>query len=127
MRNRTFLRSDFPLGVPISPGHVRPPGHSGELREPLVFPRPAALFLNSFQPFWGSMRPVNTALCIRAKSFMGSDNGGRSVAIAYTLIETAKLNGIDPQAWLTDALDRIADHKINRIDELLPWRYHQAH
>jgi len=59
--------------------------------------------------------------------FMGSDNGGRSAAIAYTLIETAKLNGIDPQAWLTDALDRIADHKINRIDELLPWRYHQAH
>ena len=60
-------------------------------------------------------------------AFMGSDNGGRSVAIACTLTETAKLNGIDPQAWLTDALDRIADHKINRIDELLPWRYHQAH
>ena len=59
--------------------------------------------------------------------FMGSDSGGRSAAIAYTLIETAKLNGIDPQGWLTDALDRIADHKINRIDELLPWRYHQAH
>jgi len=42
---------------------------------------------------------------------------------AYTLIETAKLNGIDPQAWLTDVLSRIADHKINRIDELLPWFY----
>ena len=55
--------------------------------------------------------------------FMGSDNGGRSAAIAYTLIETAKLNGVDPQAWLTDVLSRIADHKINRIDELLPWRY----
>ena len=40
--------------------------------------------------------------------------------------ETVKLNGIDPQAWLTDALGRIADHKINRIYELLPWRYHQA-
>jgi len=52
--------------------------------------------------------------------FMGSDNGGRSAAIAYTLIETAKLNGVDPQSWLTDVL---ADHKINRIDELLPWRY----
>lgn len=57
--------------------------------------------------------------------FMGSDNGGRSAAIAYTLIETAKLNGIDPEAWLTDVLSRIADHKINRIDELLPWRYAQ--
>ena len=54
--------------------------------------------------------------------FMGSDNGGKSAAIAYTLIETAKLNGVDPQAWLTDTLTRIADHKINRIDELLPWR-----
>ena len=41
----------------------------------------------------------------------------------YNLIETAKLNGIDPQAWLTDVLGRIADHNITRIDELLPWRY----
>jgi hypothetical protein len=57
--------------------------------------------------------------------FMGSDRGGKSAAIAYTLIETAKLNGVDPQAWLTDTLGRIADHKINRIDELLPWRYAQ--
>jgi transposase len=40
--------------------------------------------------------------------------------------ETAKLNGVDPQAWLTDSLSRIADHKINRIDELLPWRYTQT-
>ena len=57
--------------------------------------------------------------------FMGADKGGKFAAIAYTLIETAKLNGIDPQAWLTYALSRIADHKINRIDELLPWRYGQ--
>ena len=57
--------------------------------------------------------------------FMGSDRGGKSAAIAYTLIETAKLNSVDPQAWLTDVLSRIADHKINRIDELLPWRYAQ--
>jgi len=53
--------------------------------------------------------------------FVGSQTGGKSAAIAYTLIETAKLNGIDPQAWLADTLARIADHKINRIDELLPW------
>ena len=46
-----------------------------------------------------------------------------AAAIAYTLIETAKLNGVDPQAWLTDVLGRIADHKITRINELLPWRY----
>jgi len=45
------------------------------------------------------------------------------VAIAYTLIETAKLNGVDPQAWLIDVLSRITEHKIIRLDELLPCRY----
>ena len=54
---------------------------------------------------------------------MSSKRGGQSAAIAYTLIETAKLDSVDPQAWLTDVLSRIADDKINRIDELLPWRY----
>jgi hypothetical protein len=56
---------------------------------------------------------------------MGSEGGGKSAAIAYTLIETAKLNGIDSQAWLADILSRTADHKITRLDELLPWRYVQ--
>lgn len=55
--------------------------------------------------------------------FVGSERGGKSAAIIYTLMETAKLNNIDPQAWLTDVLTRIADHKINKIDELLPWNY----
>ena len=50
---------------------------------------------------------------------MGSEGGGKSAAIAYTLIETAKLNDVDPQAWLTDVLSRIAEHKITRLDELL--------
>lgn len=68
-----------------------------------------------------SMRPI--ALGRKNYLFMGSEGGGTSAAIAYTLIETAKLNGVDPQAWLTDVLARIADHKINRIDDLLPWRY----
>ena len=45
------------------------------------------------------------------------------MAIAFALIETAKLNGVNPQAWLTDTLSGIAEHKINRIDELLPWNY----
>ena len=53
--------------------------------------------------------------------FVGSQTGGKSAAIAYTLIETAKLSGVDPQAWLADTLARIPDHKINRIDDLLPW------
>ena len=58
--------------------------------------------------------------------FVGSEGGGNAAAVAYTLIETAKLNGVDPQAWLTDVLGRIADHKITRIDELLPWHHPQA-
>jgi hypothetical protein len=58
--------------------------------------------------------------------FVGSKGGGKSAAVAYTLIETAKLNGVDPQAWLTDVLGRIADHKNPQIDELLPWRYAAA-
>jgi transposase len=44
----------------------------------------------------------------------------------YTLIETAKLNGLDPEAYLADVISRIADHPVARIDELLPWRW-QAH
>jgi transposase len=55
-----------------------------------------------------------------------TQRGGNAMAIAFTLIETAKLNGIDPQAWLTDVLGRIADHKITRLDELMPWRYAQT-
>ena len=55
--------------------------------------------------------------------FVGSPAGGRAAAVAYTLIETAKLNGVDPQAWLADTLARLPDHKITRIDELLPWRW----
>ena len=55
--------------------------------------------------------------------FAGSEGGGKAMAIAFTLIETAKLNNVDPQAWLTWVLDQIADHKITRLGELLPWRY----
>ena len=68
-----------------------------------------------------SMRCV--ALGRKNYLFMGSERGGQSAAIAYTLIETAKLNDVDPQAWLTDVLGRIADHKITRLNELLPWSY----
>lgn len=68
-----------------------------------------------------SMRCV--ALGRKNYLFVGSEGGGKAAAIAYTLIETAKLNGVDPQAWLTWVLAQIADHKITRIDELLPWRY----
>jgi len=55
--------------------------------------------------------------------FAGSQRGGKAMAIAFTLIETAKLNGVDPQVWLTHVLSRIADHKITKLDELMPWHY----
>jgi hypothetical protein len=53
--------------------------------------------------------------------FAGSDAGGERAAAIYSLLGSAKLNGIDPEAYLTAVLRRIADHSINRIAELLPW------
>jgi transposase len=55
--------------------------------------------------------------------FVGSEAGGKAAAIAYTLIETAKLNDVDPLAWLADTLARIPDYKITKVDELLPWSW----
>jgi len=55
--------------------------------------------------------------------FAGSDRGGQRAAVMYSLIVTAKLNDIDPQAWLADVLARIADHPASRLDELLPWNW----
>jgi len=63
------------------------------------------------------------ALGRRSWLFAGSDRGGERAAAMYTLIATAKLNSINPQAWLADVLARIADHPASRLDELLPWRW----
>ena len=56
-------------------------------------------------------------------TFAGSDEGGRRAAAIYTLIETAKLNDLDPQAWLADVLARLPDHPAKRITDLLPWNW----
>ena len=56
--------------------------------------------------------------------FAGSDAGGERAAAIYSLIGTAKLNGLDPEAYLRNVLSRIADHPINRIEQLLPWNLH---
>ena len=53
--------------------------------------------------------------------FAGSDTGGERAATIYTIIETAKLNGLDPEAYLSAVIARIADHPMRRIAELLPW------
>ena len=58
--------------------------------------------------------------------FCGSDRGGQRAAAAYSLIVTCKMNGVDPQAWLTDVLSRIASHPAHRLDELLPWNWTHA-
>jgi hypothetical protein len=55
--------------------------------------------------------------------FCGSDRGGDRAALMYSLIVTAKMNDIDPQAWLADVLARIAEHPAHRLDELLPWNW----
>src|SRR3954468_16607284 len=56
-------------------------------------------------------------------TFAGSDAGGRRAAAIYTLIETAKLNDVDPHAWLADVLTRLPDHPALRLHELLPWAW----
>jgi len=58
--------------------------------------------------------------------FCGSDRGGQRAAVMYSLIVTAKMNGVDPQAWLADVLLRIAAHPAHRLDELLPWNWRAA-
>lgn len=66
------------------------------------------------------------ALGRKAWLFAGSDRGGQRAAMMYSLIITAKMNNIDPQAWLADALARIADHPAQKLDELLPWNWTAA-
>ena len=66
------------------------------------------------------------ALGRRSWLFAGSDRGGGRAAAMYTLIGTAKLNNVDPQAWLADVLGKIAGTSQNRLDKLLPWNWQDS-
>jgi transposase len=68
-----------------------------------------------------ALRPV--AIGRKNWLFAGSDAGGETLADAMTLIESAKLCGLDPEAYLADLLARINDHLVTRLDELLPWNW----
>ena len=70
-------------------------------------------------PIEREIRPI--ALGRKNYLFAGSDAGGERAAMMYSLINTAKLNGVEPEAYLTHVLSVIADHPVNRVDELLPW------
>lgn len=71
-----------------------------------------------------AIRPL--ALGRKNYLFAGSDSGGRRAAAVYSLVETARMNAIDPEKYLRDVLSKIADHPINRIGDLLPWRIYAA-
>ena len=104
-------------------------------------PRPAVSRIKGLRPERGIIRlSACAALCryrhnaaertlrgiaLGRKSwlFAGSDRGGERAAVMYTLIGTAKLNDVDPQAWLADILDRIAELPQTRLYELLPWHW----
>jgi len=68
-----------------------------------------------------ALRPIGVGR--RNWLFAGADTGAETLARAMTIRETAKMNGLDPQAYLTDILTRIHDHKINRLDDLPPWNW----
>jgi transposase len=76
-------------------------------------------------PFNNAAERALRGIALGRKSwlFAGSDAGGERAAAMYSLIVTAKLNDVDPRAWLADVLARIADHPVSRLHELLPWHW----
>jgi transposase len=79
-------------------------------------------------PFNNAAERALRGLALGRKSwlFAGSERGAERSAVMYTLIHTAKLNDIDPQAWLADVLKRIADTPQTRLADLLPWNWRKA-
>jgi transposase len=68
-----------------------------------------------------AIRPLT--LGRRNWTFLGSDSGGERAAIVFTLIQSCKLNGVNPEAYLADLVGRVGDHPASRLDALLPWNW----
>ena len=85
------------------------------------FPRRAGRRSLSNNAAERSLRGV--ALGRKSWLFAGSERGGQRAAFMYSIIGTAKLNDIDPQAWLADVIARISDLQVSRLPELLPWNW----
>ena len=84
--------------------------------------RVPAVVDDDFSPDMGRMTS-QFAVTRKNYLFVGSDAGGQRAAVIYTIAETAKLNGLDPEAYIATVLDRLArGHPISRLDKLLPWK-----
>ena len=86
-------------------------------------------FLNDGRVYLTNNAPERALRCVplgrKAWLFCGSDRGGQRAAVLYTLIQSARLNYVDPQAWLAHVVARIADHPVRQLDQLLPWNWHK--
>lgn len=118
---------DTPIAV-LAPGNGKT--RTGRLWTYVVDERPwrgerAAAAYYRFSPDRRGERPRDHLALCKNFLFLGSDAGGERAAILYTVLESAELNGLDPQTWLVDVIDRMAKgHPINRLGELLPWNWH---
>jgi len=81
---------------------------------------PTIMDLN-FLPDMGRMNEYELVVGRKNYLFLGSDAGGARAATMYSLLGTAKLNGLNPETYLAYVFEHIADHPVNRVDELLPW------
>ena len=135
----TYVRDDRPFGGPAPPGAVfhysrdregehpqsHLAGYSGILQAD-AYGGYGNLYELGISNNAAERALRGIALGRKSWLFCGSDRGGQRAAVMYSLIITAKMNNVDPQAWLADVLAHIAEHPVLRLDELLPWNWNTA-